>query len=610
MANEPILSVRNLDVTAHLRSGDLPVLSDVSFDLAAGEVLGVIGESGAGMTVLSRSIVNWLPKPLAVTKGEILFRGKNMSTMSQEESRVLRGKEIAYIGSDPTTALDPTVPIGQHLVSKLMAIRPALSKAQARQRIFDLFDAVRIPSPKARFNEFPFQFSGGMMQRVMIVDALSTDPTLLIADNITQPLDVTIAKQIVRLLNGLRDDFDTSIIFVSASLPMACDISQRLLLLQKGRVLEQATPQALINTPQTEYSRRLIEKVPRIWEVNYPLSISKSQRSILSVRNATKTYHTKDHDKVFATQPVKAVRDVSFDILEGENFGIVGESGCGKSTLSRLLSWIEAPDEGDIFFDGQSISAMNTKEIKNLRRHFQLILQDPYTSLPAHKTITQIIGEPLVIHHIVSGKALRERVAEVIQEVGLVPDIGNKLPFQLSASQRQRVNIARAMVMKPRLLILDETLSSLDQLEQARLLELFDKLQAEHKFTYIFISHDLALVRRACSRIGVMYLGRMVEISENKELFFEPRHPYSRAMLSAMPTIEKNRYDATTFLLDGEPPSPVDIPLGCSFRTRCPNALEACNTVDPTIRKNGTTLVACHLYSSKQEAKVPRGGKA
>ncbi|MGY9011311.1 MAG: ATP-binding cassette domain-containing protein, partial [Rhodobacterales bacterium] len=302
MADQPVLSVRNLDVTAHLPSGDVPVLSDVSFDLATGEVLGVIGESGAGMTVLSRAIVNWLPNPLAVTKGEILFHGKNMSTMSQEASRVLRGKEIAYIGSDPTTALDPTVPIGQHLVSKLMAVSPELSKAQARQRIFDLFDAVRIPSPKARFNEFPFQFSGGMMQRVMIVDALSADPTLLIADNITQPLDVTIAKQIVRLLNGLRDDFDTSIIFVSASLPMACDISQRLLVLQKGRVLEQATPQTLIDTPQTNYSRRLIEKVPRIWEVDHIPSASESQRPILSVRNAAKTYQTKDHDKVFGTQ--------------------------------------------------------------------------------------------------------------------------------------------------------------------------------------------------------------------------------------------------------------------------------------------------------------------
>lgn len=232
---QPLLSVKNLEVTAHLTSGDVPVLRDISFDLGTGEVLGVIGESGAGMTVLSRSIVNWLPNPLAVTGGEVLFRGQNLLGMSEEQSSKIRGREIAYIGSDPTTALDPTVPIGQHLTSKLMAVKPELSKHEARQRIFDLFDAVRIPSPKARFNEFPFQFSGGMMQRVMIVDALSADPALLIADNITQPLDVTVAKQIVRLLNGLREDFNTSIIFVSSSLPMAMDISQDLLVLQKRR---------------------------------------------------------------------------------------------------------------------------------------------------------------------------------------------------------------------------------------------------------------------------------------------------------------------------------------------------------------------------------------
>jgi peptide/nickel transport system ATP-binding protein len=595
---QSILSVRNLDVTARLRSGDQPVLSDVSFELATGEVLGVIGESGSGMTVLSRSIVNWLPAPLAVTGGEVLFRGKNLLTMSEQDSRLLRGREIAYIGSDPTTALDPTVPIGQHLTSKLMSVKPELSRTQARHHIFDLFDAVRIPSPKARFNEFPFQFSGGMMQRVMIVDALSADPALLIADNITQPLDVTVAKQIVRLLNGLRSDFDTSIMFVSSSLPMACDISQKLLVLQQGKILEQATPDNLINNPETDYSRRLISQVPRIWKVDHTPPASQSQKPILSVRDASITYHTKDPDKVFGTQAVQAVRGVSFDILEGENFGIVGESGCGKSTLTRLLSWIEPPDSGDILFDGQSISAMNAREIMDLRRQFQLILQDPYTCLPAHKTITQIIGEPMVIHRLASGKALRKRVNEVMTEVGLSVDTGNKLPFQLSASQRQRVNIARAMVMKPRLLILDETLSSLDQLEQARLLDLFDKLQAEHKFTYIFISHDLALVRRACSRIGVMYLGRMAEIAENEELFFEPRHPYSRAMLSAMPTLEENRYDAATYLLDGEPPSPVNIPPGCSFRTRCPNAVAACKTVDPEIHKSGTTLVECHLYSN------------
>ena len=590
-----LLSVKDLDVTARLRTGDAKILSGISFDLAEGEILGVIGESGSGLTVLSRSIINWLPAPLEPTRGEINFRGRNLMQLPESAARGLRGKEIAYIGSDSSTALNPTVPIGKHLVSKLTSVMPEYSAEKARQRIFDLFDAVRIPSPKARFHEFPFQFSGGMMQRVMIVDALCTDPALLIADNITQPLDVTVAKQIVRLLHGLRDDFGTSVVFASASLPIAADISDRLMVLQNGQVLEQSTPDELIASPGTDYTRNLTERVPRIWSVDHAPPQSVTKKPILSVRDAARTYHTKDPTRFFGMQAVQAVRGVSFDVLEGENFGIVGESGCGKSTLSRLLSWVEQPDSGDILFDGKSISHMNARELKQLRSQFQLILQDPYTSLPGHKTVTEIVGEPLQIHTMATGTDLTDRLHDVLREVGLEQGSEFKLPFQLSASQRQRVNIARAMVMNPRLLILDETLSSLDQVEQARLLELFDELQVKHKFTYIFISHDLALVRKACSRVLVMYLGRVVEMAENEELFFHPRHPYSRALLSAMPTLEENKFDAEKCLLEGEPPSPVHIPPGCSFRTRCPDALEICARVDPTSQTTGLAQVECHL---------------
>lgn len=597
----PILSVRNLSVDARLASGDVSVLSNLSFDLAEGEIMGVIGESGSGLTVLSRSIIRWLPAPLEVTSGEIEFRGRSLFNMSASETRKLRGNEIAYIGSDSSTALNPTVPIGKHLVGKLRSVMPELSMQQARQRIFDLFDAVRIPSPKERFNEFPFQFSGGMMQRVMIVDALCANPDLLVADNITQPLDVTVAKQIVRLLHGLRDDFGTSVLFASASLPICAEISERLLVLQNGKVLEQSTPDEVIANPKTEYTKSLTSQVPRIWSVGHTPPQSVSKKPILRVREATKTYHTKDPSHFFGTQAVQAVRGVSFDVLEGENFGIVGESGCGKSTLSRLLSWIEVPDSGDIFFEGSSISKMNAGELKELRSHFQLILQDPFTCLPGHKTVGEIICEPLQIHKMASGQKLQDRLQEVMKEVGLAEGSEYKLPFQLSASQRQRVNIARAMVMEPKLLILDETMSSLDQVEQARLLELFDELQKRHKYTYIFISHDLALVRKACSRVLVMYLGRVAEMAENEELFFNPRHPYSRALLSAMPTLEENRFDAEKCLLDGEPPSPVHIPPGCSFRTRCPEAMEICGRIDPTAMSHGLTQVECHLEQEQSK---------
>lgn len=599
----PILSVKGLSIDARLADGDLSILSDVSFDLAKGEILGVIGESGSGLTVLSRAIMNWLPNPLQATKGEVSFRGRNLLEIAPAEIHGLRGKDIAYIGSDSSTALNPTVPIGKQLVSKLRSVMPTYAEDQARQRIIDLFDAVRIPSPRARFNEFPFQFSGGMMQRVMIVDALCTDPALLLADNITQPLDVTVAEQIVRLLRDLRDDFGASVVFSSASLPIAAEISERLLVLQSGRVLEETTPRDIVENPKTDYTRTLAARVPRIWSIDHKPQQSVLMKPILSVRNASKTYFTKDPTTYFGKQAVEAVRGVSFDVLEGENFGIVGESGCGKSTLSRLLSWVEQPNAGDILFDGKSISKMSSRELKALRSQFQLVLQDPFTSLPGHKTVGEIVTEPLQIHGIGSGGKRQERLHEVMHEVGLPEGSELKLPYQLSASQRQRVNIARATVLSPKLLILDETLSSLDQVEQARLLDLFDDLQRRHKYTYIFISHDLALVRRACSRVMVMYLGRVVEMAENEKLFFEPQHPYSRALLSAMPTLEENRFDARECLLEGEPPSPVNIPPGCSFRTRCPHAMEVCGEVEPTPEVRGLNQVECYLV---QERDVPQ----
>lgn len=590
----PVLSVRDLCIDIRVHGKSTPLLLENSFDIHEREVFGLIGESGAGMTILSRAIVNWLPQPLVVSRGEIYFKGKNIFNKTGEIV-YSRGKEIAYIGSDPTTALDPTVSIGKQLVEKLKAISPGISDGQARKEIYALFDAVRIPSPRERFNEFPFQFSGGMMQRVMIVDALSSRPDLLIADNITQPLDVTVAKQIVNLIEELRTEFDTSVLFISTSLPVVSEISQKIMVLQKGRIIESATPQSLLENPKTEYTKKLLSQVPRIWSEEHTPQKSITQKPILSVKNVTKTYYTKDPGKIFAKQAVRAVRGVTFDILEGENFGIVGESGCGKSTLSRLLSWVESPDNGEIRFEGRNIGSMNKKSIKNLRKNFQLILQDPYTSIPAHLTVGQIIAEPMKIHNMGSNQEIRDRVAETMDEVGLEPESINLLPSQLSASHRQRVNIARAMVMKPKLIILDETLSSLDQVEQSRLLQLFNRLQVEHKFTYIFISHDLALVRKACSKIAVMYLGRMVEIAENESLFFSPEHPYTKAMLSAMPTIEEKRFDPKIYLLEGEPPSPVNISKICSFRTRCPFVMDVCGHKEPPANMYGTSRVECHL---------------
>ncbi|MBM3518109.1 MAG: ABC transporter ATP-binding protein [Alphaproteobacteria bacterium] len=594
----PLLDVLNVSVDLVRRGHGTPILRDVSFQLGERQVLGIIGESGSGKTVLSRVVVNAVSEPLRITSGAVGYRGRDLLTLPPAEMQALRGREIGYIGSDPGSALDPTLPVGHQIVEKLKAVEPGISQAAARKRVIDVLEAVRLPRPHERFDEFPFQFSGGMMQRALIVDALVTNPAFLLADNVTQPLDVTIAAQILRLLAELRERFNTSIIFISSSLAVVREIADEIIVLQEGRIIERSTPQRLVDHPEHQYSKTLLDRLPRIWTAQEGHDIRErigDPSTILGVHNVHKTYRVADPNTFFGHKDVQAVRGVTFDVMAGENFGLVGESGCGKSTLSRLLSWVEKPEQGEILFHGKSIAAMSGREILNLRKRFQLLLQDPYNSMPPHMPVGRTIAEALRIHGGGSRKQIHDKVRAVMSEVGLPASLYDHLQIGLSAGQRQRINLARALVLEPELLILDETLSALDQVEQARLLELFDRLQAEHRFTYIFISHDLAMVRRACTRIAVMYLGKVVEIADNRSVFFDPGHPYTKALLSAVPTIEPRRYDARECLLEGEPPSPIDIPPGCTFSTRCPLAFERCWSEEPaTIQRGNGRLSACY----------------
>jgi peptide/nickel transport system ATP-binding protein len=602
-ASKTVLEVKDLSVQLQREYGAARlILSAVTFSLAEDQVIGIIGESGSGKTVLSRALVNWIRPPLKVTSGSVLYRGRDLMSLPEREMHHLRGREIAYIGSDPGSALDPTLPIGAQIVEKLCAVNPSLSRGEAEAQALRVLDAVRIPSPRQRFHEYPFQFSGGMMQRVLIVDALVTNPAFLVADNITQPLDVTVAAQILRLLRELQRDFNTAILFVSSALGVVNEIADSVLVLAGGRVVEEQPVQSLVSAPQHNYTRQLIDDVPRIWrEAEVVSSVAAVERpaspeTVLSVQDVTKAYKVRDRNRLFGHQLVQAVRGVTFNAYRGENLGIVGESGCGKSTLSRLLSHLEAPDRGRILFKGQDIAHMSARQILGLRKRFQLLLQDPYSAIPPHLHIGRTIAEALRVHGGLSRKEIDERVRSAMAEVGLPADLRDSLPVGLSAGQRQRVNIARAMVLEPELLILDETLSALDQVEQRKLLALFERLQARHGITYIFISHDLSMVRRVCNRIAVMYLGRIVELASNEATFFDPGHPYTRALLSAVPVIEEKPYKTETYLLEGEPPDPIDIPPGCSFRTRCPFAFDPCASDDPLLLPRGPSdFAACHL---------------
>jgi len=596
MTTDTLLEVENLSISLGSGNAARELLSQVGFAVKAKSVLGIIGESGSGKTLLSRALVNWVRPPLQVTAGTVTYRGRNLLAMPEVEMAALRGREIAYIGANPTTALDATVPVGHQIEEKLRAIKPGLSRQQARSRVIDLLDAVRIPSARSRFDEYPFQFSGGMMQRAMIVDALVSNPKLLVADNITQPLDVTVAAQILQLLRELQRDFSTSIVFVSSSFGTIVDIADDVVVLDKGRIVEVQDTGTIQASPVHPYTRELLAKVPRLWYDVGTVPTTHAESVVLSVRDVAKTYEVKDRASLFRKNRVQAVRGVSFEIRRGESLGLIGESGCGKSTLSRLLSSLEPPDRGAIEVDGVDVATLRGGALLAMRRRFQLLLQDPYNSIPSHVSIGATIAEPLRIHRLASGARLRERVCAVMAEVGLAPALYDALPVGLSAGQRQRVNIARAMVLEPSVLILDETLSALDQVEQAKLLDLFDSLQRKHGITYLYISHDLAMVRRACARIAVMYLGKIVEIGDNETIFDRPAHPYTRTLLSSVSTVEAKPFRPADYLLEGEPPDPIHIPEGCSFRSRCPFFIDTCRSVEPPLRAGaGTSAAACHL---------------
>ncbi|NEX48652.1 ABC transporter ATP-binding protein [Pseudotabrizicola algicola] len=600
-----LLSVRNLTVVAQSEGVRRTILDDISFDLKPRQILSVIGESGSGKTVLARALVGWMAPQLKITGGEILFKGRDLIRDRAYASR-LAGREIAYIGGNPAGALDPTMTVGAQLVEKLRAVRPDISAKDAQDKAIRLLEAVKIPSAASRFHEYPFQYSGGMMQRAMIVDALISDPALLIADNITQPLDVTVAAQILKLMRELNEKFSTAILFICSSLPVACDAGDEVMVLHAGEVVERQTSADLVSQPQHGYTRALIAELPTLWangKDGRDERQDRNRQALMSVRGVAKFYETRGKA---GKAVVQAVRNVEFDVFPGDNFGIVGESGCGKSSLMRLLTGLERPDAGSIIFEGEDVGTASPARLRQLRRRFQLVLQDPFGSLPPQSSIGDIVEEPLKIHGIGTKKERHDRARAALNEVGLGDRLYDQLPTGLSAGQRQRLQVARAMVLEPRLLIMDETLSALDQTEQGKLLDLFGRLQAQHGFTYIFISHDLTMVRQVCSRIAVMYLGETVEVAPNERMFFDPGHPYTRALLSAAPTLEERRYRPEDCLLEGEPPSPIDLPPGCAFAGRCPHAFDRCQRENPAlVSRADQALAACFLVNAASTAKAP-----
>lgn len=595
MMAAPLLTLNDLTVTAGRSDKAKIILDNVSLSLQPREIVGVVGASGAGKTVLSRAVVNWLEAPLSRRSGQVLFEGRDLYAMGDNDMRALR-RRVSYVGANPMGALDPTLPVGAQIVEKMRAVVPGIGRSEARERVIELLEAVRIPSARNRFHDYPSQFSGGMMQRALIVDALVTNPALLVADNVTQPLDVTVAAQVIRLMKELTDRFDTAVMFVSSSLPVAREACSRILVMEGGRIVEEQATEDIIQRPSYAYTRELVSQTPKIWIEKTALPRLNEKRDVvLSLRDASQTYKVRKKSGLGGLNFVRAVRNVTFDVRRGDSFAIVGESGCGKSTLMRLLSRLELPSSGQVLCMDRDIATLKGKELLAFRGKLQMVLQDPFGSLPPRTSVGSMLEAPLLTHGWRDKAKIRARVLKVMEEVGLPADLYEELPLGLSAGQRQRINVARALVLEPEILIMDETLSALDQTEQFKLLDLFRKLQQEYDLTYIFISHDLAMVRKVCNRVAVMYLGEVFELAENERLFFDPGHPYTMALLSAMPTLEERRYRPEECLLEGEPPSPIDIPSGCSFKSRCPHAMERCGTDHPNLTVRGAQdFAACH----------------
>ncbi len=597
----PVLRVRDLKIAA-ARSSRV-ILENVNFSIQPHEIVGIFAESGGGKTILSRYLSASLSAGLEVISGEALFKGSNLSSRPLSKGRrgTHNGREIAFIGGNPQASLDPTIPVGMQLVEKLQAVKSDLSHAQAKEKILGLLDEVRIPSPTNRFYEYPSQFSGGMMQRAMIVDALCSDPLLIVADNITRPLDVTVAQQIVNLLRKMCELHGVAALVLSSSPATLLKLADRLLVLQNGRIVEQGSVAEVLRSPQHTYTRHIVASTPRIWNLEQELALPVAKpeaQDILQAKDLRKFYPVRRYGVTQKGVFVQAVRAVTFSVKAGESIGIVGESGCGKSTLTRILAALEATDQGHLELLGRDIASLAAQDLKKLRCAFQLLLQDPYTALPPRMSVGRMIEEGLRIHGLGAAAQRRSAVRKALVDVGLDPELENALPTGLSTGQMQRVAIARALVLEPKLLILDESLSALDQMEQGRMLALFTRLQRERELTYIFISHDLAMVRRICGRIAVMYLGEIIEMGSNESIFEQPRHPYTQALLSAAPTLEEIPPTVRAAIVDGEPPNPIDIPVGCSFASRCPRAMPICREIAPVLIQISTNVqVACHAVN-------------
>lgn len=533
---EPILKVKDLHVSFTMREEDFDAVQGVSFEVNQGETLGIVGESGSGKSVTARSIMRLLPSPPSYMKeGIIEFQGENLNLKTEKEMENIRGKGIGMIFQDPMTSLNPTKRIGKQICESIMK-HMDVSKAEAKKETIELLKMVGIKDSEDRYTQYPHEFSGGMRQRVMIAIALACKPSLLIADEPTTALDVTIQAQILDLMKDIQQRFGTSIILITHDLGVVAEMCDRVVVMKKGEVVETGTTLEVFESPKHPYTNKLLNALPRLDEKKKEKRVSRLPEGIDGTVPLIQVNSLKQHFESGKKGQTKAVDDISFFIRPGETLGLVGESGSGKSTTGRAILRLDEPTDGEVLYQGMAINRFSSKEMKSMRRHMQMIFQDPYSSLNPRFKVLDIIGQALDIHRMSKNKTERKkRVEDLLMMVGLEPGHAMRYPHEFSGGQRQRIGIARALAVEPDFIVCDEPLSALDVSIQTQIVKLLEDLQHELGLTYLFIAHDLSMVKHISDRVAVMYAGKIVELAESEELYNNPLHPYTKSLLSAIP---------------------------------------------------------------------------
>ncbi|MER8417791.1 ABC transporter ATP-binding protein [Mesorhizobium sp. M1329] len=575
----PILSVSQLVTSFRLGGRWTPVVNDVSFEICARETVAVVGESGSGKSVTALSIMRLNSERSSEVKGSIKLEGKELLTLADAEMRRIRGNEIAMIFQEPMTSLNPVLTIGFQIAEALILHR-GLSRSEAEMESVRLLDKVRIPAAKARLHEYPDRFSGGMRQRVMIAMALACQPKLLIADEPTTALDVTIQAQILELIKELQEEEGMSVLFITHDMGVVAEIADRTVVMYNGQVVEAAQTEDIFNSPEHPYTRSLLSAVPKLGSMKgrrrpmrfpvvdratgqsdvpaeVPDTIKEAQRPVLEVAGLSKRFEIRSGLFSSVKGRVYAVENVSFSVRSGETLALVGESGCGKSTTGRTVMRLTEPLSGSILLDGVDLLNLGPHELRKQRNRIQMIFQDPFASLNPRMNVGTAIVEPLLINNIVSRSEARDKTADLLQRVGLSPDMVNRFPHEFSGGQRQRICIARALALEPRLIVADEAVSALDVSVKAQVVNLMLDLQARMGLAYLFISHDMAVVERVSHRVAVMYLGEIVEIGPREAIFQNPQHPYTKRLLAAVPIADPARRLQKRPLTNDEVKSPV-----------------------------------------------------